>query len=126
LKFQLLIEEKKGRILEVATSAEQEHDLCLARRYAHHLPVASVCAVDLGYVGFVVEGCSMLCGYAVQKAAGSRPRAGANGVQSAVCQGSGQGGASDSLTENFSDSEGRLPRTATTVWATLTVDRHSC
>lgn len=60
MKCQLLIEEKKGCILEVATSAEQEHDLRLARRYAHHLPVASVCAVDLGYVGFVIEGCFMV------------------------------------------------------------------
>lgn len=44
----------------MATSAEQEHDLCLARRHAHHLPAGSVCAVDLGYVGFRVEGCSVV------------------------------------------------------------------
>lgn len=60
LKFQLVIDQASGAILQWAVAQANEHDITLARQQLKPLPQGTLCAVDLAYQGLTLEGCEVV------------------------------------------------------------------
>lgn len=60
LKFQVVVDESDGPIVQVALAQGNEQDLTLARQQTQALPHGSLCIVDLGYQGLSLDGSHMV------------------------------------------------------------------
>lgn len=55
-----MIDPAEGRFLQVAFTPLHQHDITLARQQTETLPKGTLCLVDSGYQGLILDGCTVV------------------------------------------------------------------
>lgn len=55
-----MIDQADGRFLQLSLAPQQMHDITLARQQTERLPPETLCLVDWGYQGLVLENCTVV------------------------------------------------------------------